>query len=114
MLLIHGGVGAVQHIVDELLSIRQRNVLAVDIMRTFLIHLEKMAAEISSCDVDILANFEVSVGAQHKESSVSPGSETIGRKPVHANVTCPVVPSQHYIAKIFQARVLRVVQVADL
>src|ERR1700704_2228582 len=73
-----------------------------------------MAAEISSRDIDVLANFEVTVGAQHKKSPISPGSKAVRRKPVDTDVTGPVIPSQHCVAKIFQARVLRVVQVTDL
>src|ERR1700736_3621599 len=106
MLLIHGRVSAIQHVVDKLFPIRQRRILAIDIARAFLIDLEKKTPKISSCDVDVLANFEITVRAQHKESPVSPGRETVRSKPVDADVTCPVISSQHHIAKILYARIL--------
>jgi hypothetical protein len=61
-----------------------------------------------------LRNFQVTVRAQDKKSPVSPGSETVGRRPVDTDVTCPVISSQHHIAKVLQARILRVVEIADL
>lgn len=114
MFLIHGRVGAIQHIMDKLFAIRQSYVLAVDVTRAFLVHLKKKAPKISSPNVHVLPNFKITVSAQHKQPPVPPGSQAIRRKLVNADVARSMIASQHHITEIFQARILRMVQVADL
>src|SRR5437868_1571433 len=59
MLLRHRRLGAIEHIVDELTSIRRLDALAVDVVRPLLVDEEEMVAAGSSGDVHVLPQLDV-------------------------------------------------------
>ena len=114
MRLRHGRFRAVQHIVHELLAVRQRYPGRVDISRLLLIDEEEVIAPGAAADVDVLADFDKPIGAKNGETAVAPRAKTAGREPVHADVAGAPVPTQHHVAEIFEFGILRMVQVANL
>ncbi len=59
----HGGFGTVEDIVNQLGSVGQGNILAIDVLDSFLIDQEEMLPAGTSSDVDVFAQFDIAVGA---------------------------------------------------
>src|SRR3954469_24449308 len=86
MFLRHRGLGAIEHVVDELTSVRRLDALAVDVVRALLIDDEEMVATRPAGDVGVLSQLDVAVGAEDGHPSVAPGRESVWGEPVHADV----------------------------
>ena len=115
MRLRHRRLGPVDDIGDELIAVRQRHVAAIDVSRLLLIDEKQVAVPRPAGDVDVLADLDESIGAKNREAPVTPRGQTVGRKPVHANVSSPAITTQHHLAEVLEFRVLTLmVNVADL
>src|SRR5205085_3864459 len=111
---LHRSFGAIEDVVDQLLTVGQGFFLAVDVARFFFIYdVEVIAAGVTG-DVDVLANLDVSIRAQNGQASVSPGVKSIRGKPVYPYVSSTAVAPDCHITKVFELRILRVVNIAGL
>src|SRR5215207_148040 len=114
MLLRHRRLGAVDHVVHELPSIRRLDPLAVDVIRPLLVADEEVVATGPASDVDVLAQLDEAVGADDRETSVAPGGQPIRREPVIADVAGAAVAADHHVTEVLELRVLGMVRVAHL
>src|SRR5579862_4039855 len=85
LFLVLGVVGAVDDVGHEFSTEWKRHIVAVDIAGLLLIDDEEVIALLLDCDVGVLAGFNIAIGPQDEEPSISPGAEAIGRKPVEAD-----------------------------
>ena len=66
-------------------------------------------------DIQVLAEFQVAVRTEHDRTSIAPGTQAVGREPVHTEVEVGTVVSQETrVAEILEGRVVRVVIVGHL
>ena len=76
---------------------------------------DMIAGSVPGADVHILSKLYVALCPEDKGSAVSPGGESVGRKPVHAEMLgCPIIAHKHRIPEILELRIIRMVIIPNL
>src|SRR5215831_16815219 len=84
----------------------QLDIVAIDIAHPFLIHDEEMIVFRAAGDIDVLAQFDVAVGAENEEPAVTPHGKTVGSEPVDPNITRSPIAMEHHVSEILELRML--------
>src|SRR5277367_1457700 len=112
--LILRNVRTVDNIGDELRSEGQRQIVAVDVTRFLLVYEEEVVAGLFHCHIGVLADFDISLGTENEKTAITPCSQAIWREPVETYISQTLVATQHHIAKILKARMLRMSDIGNL
>ena len=116
VILRHGFFGAVQAIENELAEVRKSH-LAVhrEMVLTFGVHQIDVIAFRVARDVEILAEFEVTVRSHDQRAAVAPRAEACGCVPIHSQVLSrAVVGDERGIAEVLEVCMLRPVIIGHL
>ena len=73
-----------------------------------------MVTAFASADVYILADFQKAFRADHRQATIAPRAQPIGREPIHANVPRAAIAAQQHITEVFKVGMLRMIHVAHL
>lgn len=112
--LFHRGLGTIDNIVNEKLSIGYRAIVAVEITGFLLVNKKKVVAALSSRQVGVLPYFYKPIRSQDDDSIIAPGIQSVGGKPVQAQIAGTAITGNRCIAEILERGVLRVVDVSGL
>ena len=114
MILRHGSLGAVANIGDQLFSVGEGNSAAIYVLDAAVIHQEEMLSTRPPGNVDVFAQFNITISPCDEQAAVTPNAKSVRRKPVHADVAHSSIAPHNDISEIFQFGVLRVVKIGDL
>src|SRR2546423_1005156 len=98
MRLRHGGLGAVPHVVEELPTKRQLDVLAVEIACSLAVYQEKVVAAWAGRQINVLADLDETVCPEDRQPPVAPAVESIGGEPIDADISSAAVAMQQHVA----------------
>ncbi len=99
--LCHGGLGAVEHVGDELGAIGEGRLAAVDALRALLVD-EQTMVDAGCRRCRHISELDVAVRAEDRESAIAPGAEALRRIPVDADISRPAIAAQHHLAEILE------------
>ena len=94
--LCHGFLGTVEAVENEFAEKAEAN-LAFDVEVMFAACIDEvyLVAAFVARDVDVLAEFDVALGAEDNGAAVPPGAEAVGGEPVNADIVRgAVVPTR--------------------
>ncbi len=108
MLLGHGPLGAVKAVEHQFAKERVAHLpLDIEVVLAAAVDQIKLVAPGPSAHVDVLAQFNVTIGAEQEGTAVTPSAQPVRCEPVDPEVTSgTVVAGQGAVAEILQARVV--------
>ena len=86
MFLGHRCLGSVKYVVNQLPSIWKVVVVAIEVTCLFLVGQVEMVATRASANVAVFAYLDESICTDDRQPAIAPGAETVGRKPINADI----------------------------
>jgi hypothetical protein len=75
--LRHRRLRPVDDVVHELLTVRERHVAAIDVLRLLLIDQEQVVGPGAAAEVDVLPDLDEALGAEDRQAPVAPRREAV-------------------------------------
>src|SRR4029453_16650096 len=99
MRLRHRRLRPIDDIRNQRRTVRQRDVLAIDVARFLLIDQEKVTLAGAAANVNVLANLDETVRTEHRQPAVTPGCQATWRKPIDTDVARPFAAAKTHTTK---------------
>jgi hypothetical protein len=112
--LILGNVRSIYYVCNKLRPERQRHLIAINVSGFVLINEKEIVSLVLDGHVCIFANLDVAIGTENEQAPVSPGTKSIGSKPIQADITKAAISAQHHVAEILEPGMIRMSHVGDL
>src|ERR1700734_3138703 len=104
----------VDNVSDKLRAEGQIHVVAVDITSLLSIDNKEVVSRLLNRNIGIFSELDVALRSENEEPPIAPRAQSVGSKPVQANVSQAAVAAQHHIAEILEAGAIRMVDVGNL
>src|SRR5215469_15034129 len=99
---------AIYNIRYKLRPKRQRHVGTVDISCLLSIDEKEIVALRFHGDICVLADFNIAVSPENKQSPIAPCAQAVWREPVEAHVAEALVTPQDHVPEILKSRMVRI------
>ena len=99
---------------DKLRAEGQIQVVAVDITCLLSIDNKEVVSRLLNRNIGIFSELDVALRSENEEPPIAPRAQSVGSKPVQANVSQAAVAAQHHIAEVLKARTVGMIDVGNL